>query len=47
MDTQYLKEFKARLDGVLGSLIWWLATRSPWQGSWSLMIFNILSNPIL
>jgi len=46
MDAQYLKEFKARLDGVLGSLIWWLAT-SPWQGSWSLMIFKILSNPIL
>jgi len=26
-----LEAFKARLDGVLGSLIWWVAT-SPQQG---------------
>jgi len=26
-----LEAFKARLDGALSSLIWWLATM-PWQG---------------
>jgi len=26
VDTLFLKVFKARLDGVLGSLSWWLAT---------------------
>jgi len=26
-----LEAFGARLDGALGSLIWWVAT-SPWQG---------------
>jgi len=26
MDAPPLKAFKARLDAVLGSLVWWLAT---------------------
>jgi len=28
VDTPHLKVFKARLDGALGSLIWWLRTLS-------------------
>jgi len=31
VDAPSLQAFKARLDGVLGSLICWLAT-CPWQG---------------
>ena len=31
VDASYLEMFKARLDGALGSLIWWVATNS-WQG---------------
>ena len=26
VDTPFLEVFKARLDGTLGSLIWWLRT---------------------
>jgi len=29
VDAPSLEAFKARLDVVLGSLVWWLAT--PWQ----------------
>ena len=31
VDASYLEMFRARLDGALGSLIWWVATSS-WQG---------------
>lgn len=31
VDASSLKVFKARLDGILGSLIWWVAA-SPQQG---------------
>jgi len=32
MRVPSLEVFKARLDGALGSLIWWVATVPPWQG---------------
>ena len=44
VDVPSLEVFKAKLDGVLGSLIWWVATL-PMEGSWNQMIFKVLSNP--
>lgn len=32
VDDLSLKVFKARMDGVLNSLIQWLATLPPWPG---------------
>ena len=48
MAFQYLKRaykeaFKARLDGILGSLTWWLATL-PMGGGWNWVIFKVPSN---
>jgi len=34
VDAPSLKELKARLDGILGSLSWWVATL-PIAGSWN------------
>jgi len=34
---------KARLDGAMGSLSWWVAAL-PTAGGWSLIMFNIPSN---
>jgi len=31
VDAPFLEAFRSRLHGILGSLIWWMAT-SPWQG---------------
>ena len=36
--------FKARLDGALSSLIWWVATLLMAEG-WKWMIFKVPSNP--
>ena len=38
-----LEVFKARLDGTLSSLIYWLATL-PTAGGWSWMVFEAPSN---
>ena len=38
-----LDVFKARLDGALGSLIWWLATL-PTAGRWNWVLCKIPSN---
>ena len=38
-----LKTFKARLDGALGSLIWWVAAL-PMAEGWNWMIFKVPSN---
>jgi len=42
MDASSLKVFKARLDGIPGSLIWWMATL-PMEDQ---MSFKVLSNLI-
>ena len=34
VDAGCLEVFKARLDGFLGSLVWWVAI-SPWQWGWN------------
>jgi len=38
-----LEALKARLDGALGSLIWWVSAL-PVSGGWNWMIFEILSS---
>ena len=38
----FLKVLRARLDGSLGSLIWW-GSASPLQGGWNCMIFKVPS----
>jgi len=43
VDAPTLEAFKARLDGVLCSLIWWGAT-SPQQGGGHWLIFKVPSN---
>ena len=37
---------KARLDGALSRLIWWVATL-PMAGGWNLVDFEVPSNPSL
>ena len=39
-----LEVFKARFNGALGSLIWWVATL-PMTGAWNWMIFEVPCNP--
>jgi len=34
VDAPSLEAFKAKTDGILGSLIYWLATL-PWLGGWN------------
>jgi len=38
-----MEALKARLDGALGSLVWWVATL-PMAGGWNRVIFKVLSN---
>jgi len=45
VDAPSLEVFKARLDGALGSLSWWVATL-PMAGHWGWMGFKVPSNPI-
>jgi len=43
VDAPSLEEFKTRLDGALGSLIWWGATSQQQRvGNWT--IFKVPSN---
>ena len=44
VDAPSLQAFKARLDVVLGSLVWWLATLHI-AGSWNWMSTVVLFNP--
>jgi len=39
-----LEVLKARLDGALGSLIWWVAAL-PMAGGWDCVGFEVCSNP--
>jgi len=39
-----LEVLKARLDGALGSLSWWVAAMTT-AGGWNQMIFKVPSNP--
>lgn len=41
-----MEVFKARSDGTLGSLIWWMQTVSL-AGGWGRMSFKAPSNPCL
>ena len=43
VDVLSLGLFKARLDGALGILIWWMAAL-PMTGSWKWMIYKVPSN---
>jgi len=43
LSSKQLPVFKARLDGTLGSLIWWVVTL-PMAGGWNWMVFKIPSN---
>ena len=41
-----MEVFKARLDGALGSLVWWLvALPVAGEGGWNLMILGVPSKP--
>lgn len=39
-----LEESKARMDGALGSLVWWKVCL-PWQGCWNEISFRVPSSP--
>ena len=43
VDALSLEAFKARLDGTLGILSWWVATL-PMAGGWNWVGFRFLSN---
>jgi len=43
VDSPFLEVFRARLDGALGSLIWWVAS-SPQQEGWNWVMFKVPSN---
>ena len=43
VDAPSLVALKAKWDGVLSSLSWWVAT-SPCQGIWRWMVLNVSSN---
>ena len=44
VDAPSLEAFKARLDVVLGSLVWWLVTLHI-AGGWNWMSIVVLCNP--
>ena len=44
VDVPSLEVLKARLDGALGSLSWWLVI-SPGQEDWDWVNFNVPFNP--
>ena len=44
VEASSLEMFKARLDGALGSLVWWIAVL-PMAVDWSCMIFKVPFNP--
>jgi len=44
VDTPSLGAFSTKLNGALGSLIWWMAAL-PMAGGWSWMGFRVPSNP--
>lgn len=43
VDVPYVEVFKARVDGVMGSLIQWVAIL-PTAVSWNWVVFNVLSD---
>ena len=42
----FLTAFEVRLDGTLGSLVWWVATLLT-AGGWSWLGFEVPPNPAL
>jgi len=42
VDVPSLEEFKDRLEGILSSLIWWVAAKKTKKGAWCLDIFFFL-----
>ena len=44
VDAPSLEVFKARLDGALGSLVWWEVSL-PMAGGWHWVVFKVPSNP--
>ena len=44
VDAQTLELFKAKLDGALGSLSWWVAAM-PMEGGWNWIFFKVSSIP--
>jgi len=41
VDAPSLEAFKARLDGALGSLIWWWVATLPTAAGWSWLDFRV------
>lgn len=44
VDAPSLEVLKARLDGALGSLVWWDVSL-PMAGGWDWVVFKVPSNP--